>query len=284
MVDSTLAPPNITQPLLITPTPYPTYSTVTSLDENHTALNTVDGVDVVIQSGTKYIGGHSDTMGGIITVSPKTVQGQHLHPRIQNLQIHQGGILSSMDSYFMIRGLRTLHVRVERQSQSALILAQYFQEQMYNTDGLYNNNTQSYIKRVYYPGLPPPSHMIDDDDDDDISTWSAEQQHEHQQQQRQYDIARRQMRNGVYGSVLSVEFHTAIQAMAFIGGLQLLLRATSFGGTETVIEHRASIEPVTLRTSPEGLVRISVGLENVHDLIHDIQNGMRIMDIVLRDL
>jgi cystathionine gamma-synthase len=299
VVDSTLAPPNITQPLLITPTSHPTVGsdkvnttgstvqlrkkqdddttiTTTTTDCNHPP---VDGVDVVIHSGTKYIGGHSDTMGGIITVSPWTVQGQALLPNIQQIQVHQGGIVSSMDSYLMIRGLRTLHVRVERQSQSAFLLAKYIQDQMYlNEDGLYS----TYIKQVYYPGLsPPPPPKLSRNVG--TSNWTDEQQQQQQQQQQQYEIATQQMRNGVYGCVLSLEFHTAVQAMAFIGGLQIFVRATSFGGTESLIEHRASIEPPELRTSPDGLVRISVGLENVNDLINDIQNAMRIMDIVCKN-
>ena len=276
VVDSTLAPPNVTQPLRIRPSPphatmmtksrttTTTHDSTTNDDATATDGNW-DGVDVVIHSGTKYVGGHSDAMGGIITVSPWTDQGKRLHPKISALQVHQGGMLSPMDSYLMIRGLRTLHVRVERQSQSALVLAQHLQDQMYGA-------FRSYIKRVYYPGLPPKVNASDNG-----LTSDLEQQ---QQQQRQYEIASEQMMNGLYGSILSIEFDTEEQAMAFIGGLQLVVRATSFGGTETLAEHRASIEPASLRTSPAGLVRLSVGLENVNDLRGDIENALRIMSIV----
>ncbi len=264
VVDSTLAPPNVTQPLLIRPSPHATTTksrtTHDPTTKDETTTDDLDGVDVVIHSGTKYVGGHSDAMGGIITVSPWTDQGQRLHPKISALQVHQGGMLSPMDSYLMIRGLRTLHVRVERQSQSALVLAQYLQDQMYGA-------FRSYIKRVYYPGLPPKVNASDNGLTSDL-------------EQQQYEIASQQMMNGLYGSILSVEFDTEEQAMAFIGGLQLVVRATSFGGTETLAEHRASIEPASLRTSPAGLVRLSVGLENVNDLWCDIENALRIMTIV----
>jgi cystathionine gamma-synthase len=91
----------------------------------------------------------------------------------------------------------------------------------------------------------------------------------------QHDVARRQM-GGMYGGVLSVELKDEVSAMAFAGALQTIHRATSLGGTETLIEHRASVEPPERRVSPPGLLRISVGLEDPDDLIRDIDMALKI--------
>jgi cystathionine gamma-synthase len=220
VVDSTLAPPVIQQPLLF-------------------------GVDIVMHSGTKYIAGHSDALLGIVTASPYTEQGRRLGPLIHQVQVTVGGVASPMDSWLALRGLRTLHVRVERQCQTALTLARHL------------SSTDSLIRHVHYPGLPThPGHAI----------------------------AKRQMKEGCYGGVLSVEFHSEHMAMAFAGALRTMIRGTSLGGTETLIEERRSIEPEGRQTSPPGLLRISVGLEDAQDLIRDVDMALSIAKQVQEEM
>jgi cystathionine gamma-synthase len=107
-------------------------------------------------------------------------------------------------------------------------------------------NQHSLVTAVHYPGL------------------SSHPQHE---------VAKRQMKMG-FGGVLSFELADEVQATALAGALQTIQRATSLGGTETLIEHRASIEPPERRTSPPGLLRLSVGLEDPMDLIQDLENAL----------
>lgn len=224
IVDSTLAPPVIQQPLEF-------------------------GVDVVMHSGTKYFGGHSDVLLGITTASPFTIQGQRLAPLLRQVQQCVGGVASPMDSWLTLRGLRTLHVRVERQSQTALAIAEHFFHQ--------NSDPSSLVTAVHYPGLA--SHP-------------------------QHDVAKRQTKNNCFGGVLSVELKSEHAAMAFAGALQTIHRATSLGGTETLIEHRASIEPPNRTTSPPGLLRMAVGLEDASDLICDIDRALAIAQQVEKEL
>ncbi len=121
-----------------------------------------------------------------------------------------------------------MHLRVERQCQTALKLAEYLHE-------------HKNVVKCHYPGLK--SHP-------------------------QHEVAMRQML--LFGGMLSFEVETESLAMSVAGAVRIIRRATSLGGTETLIEHRASIEPPTRRTSPLGLLRLSVGLEDVDDLKHDL--------------
>ncbi|OEU11611.1 cystathionine gamma-synthase [Fragilariopsis cylindrus CCMP1102] len=204
------------------------------------------GADISFHSGTKYLAGHSDALIGTVTVSPTSHRGRTLHPLIKAVQISSGGVASPWDSWLTLRGMRTLHLRVERQCQSAMKLADYLEEKRIKT-------TISGVWAVHYPGLP--SHP-------------------------QHDVATKQMNNG-YGGVLSFELEDEIAATAFAGAVRIAQRATSLGGTETLIEHRASIEPPDQRTSPPGLLRVSVGLEDVNDLIHDFDTAFAIVKQVL---
>lgn len=213
VVDSTLAPPTLSQPLVL-------------------------GADLVMHSATKYLGGHSDVLLGVVTASPWTEQGRALVPMLKGIQMNVGGVASPMDCWLCLRGMRTLAVRVARQSATALTLAQHL---------------VSKGVTVHYPGLELHPH---------------------------HAIAQKQMKGG-YGGILSVEFDTAAMAMAVAGALRTVHRATSLGGTETLIEHRASIEPPGRVTSPEGLLRVSIGLEDVTDLIKDFDGAIDIARQVL---
>ena len=215
VVDSTMAPPCVTQPLLL-------------------------GADVVIHSATKYLGGHSDVLLGVLTASPWTDRGIEIGPVLKQVQISTGSVASPFDSWLTMRGMRTLHIRLERQCQTALSVAQHL-------EGC------RLVTKVHYPGIT--SHP-------------------------QHEVAKRQMSIG-YGGVLSFELESEAVAMAVAGALRTVSRATSLGGTETLIEHRASIEPLSRVTSPPGLLRISVGLEEAHDIIFDLDNALSIADKVV---
>ena len=223
VVDSTLAPPVIQQPL------------------QH-------GADIVLQSATKYLAGHSDALLGTLTANSTTTQGQWLAERLPQVQHLTGGVASSLDSWLCLRGLRTLSVRVQQQCQTAQRVAEWLQEYISKKDNNGGENTMS----VFYPGLP--SHP-------------------------QHAVAQRQMHGG-FGGVLSLDVGTEPRAMALAAALQTLQRATSLGGTESLIEHRASIEPPGRVTSPPGLLRLSIGLEATDDLIADLSRALAIAEEV----
>ncbi len=195
------------------------------------------GADISFHSGTKYLAGHSDALLGAVTVSPVTTRGRELAPLLHTVQELGGGVASPWDSWLTLRGLRTLQVRVERQCETAMKLAEYF-----NSD----DPKTSMIKVVHYPGLTSHPH---------------------------HNIAKQQM-DGGFGGILSIELEDDVAATAFAAALQTIQRATSLGGTETLIEHRSSIEPPTRKTSPKGLLRISVGLEDINDLLHDCDTAL----------
>jgi cystathionine gamma-synthase len=212
VVDSTMSPPCLTQPLRL-------------------------GADIVLHSATKYLGGHSDALLGIVTVSPWTQRGKEFNPALENVRIQAGAVASPFDAWLTLRGLRTLHLRVERASNNALRLAQFLE-------------SCASVRKVHYPGLS--SHP-------------------------QHAIAAKQMgAKNQFGGVLSFEMNTDVEAMAFAGALRIAQRATSLGGTETLVEHRASIEPPGRVVSPPGLLRVSVGIENIDDLLQDFKTAIAI--------
>lgn len=194
-----------------------------------------------MHSGTKYLGGHSDALLGVLTASPKTQRGKELAPKLKTVQAYTGGVASPWDSWLSMRGIRTLQVRVERQSATAATLAKYL-------------NDHNMVVAVHYPGLE--GHP-------------------------QHHIAKSQMSS--FGGVFSMELQDEIVAMAFAAALRTMQRATSLGGTETLIEHRASIEPPERRTSPPGLLRVSVGLEDVEELINDVENALSVASMVVEE-
>jgi cystathionine gamma-synthase len=218
VVDSTWAPPFISQPLKL-------------------------GADVVAHSGTKYLGGHSDVLLGIVCTSPFTRTGKWLSERVRGVQTSIGSVPSPFECWLTLRGLRTLHLRVERCSRSALELAQFLE-------------SHPHVVKCHYPGLRSHPHH-------DIATNQMK------------GIASRNEIN-LYGGMLSFELESEAMAMAVAAAVRVIRRATSLGGTESLIEHRFSIEPPERRVSPEGLLRVSVGLEDVNDLKEDLERALRI--------
>ena len=187
------------------------------------------GADVVMHSATKYLNGHSDVVAGALVFR---VRDSHCE-RAVRLRAMLGTVLGPFEAALLLRGLRTLDVRVRHQSASALTLARHFAQ-------------HPGVEAVLYPGLTThPGHVV----------------------------AARQMRGG-FGGMLSVRVaggETA--AIATAANVKLWKRATSLGGVESLIEHRASIEGPS-SPCPTNLLRLSVGLEAAADLIGDLEQAL----------
>ena len=187
------------------------------------------GADVVMHSTTKYIGGHSDVLGGALVCK----SNDQVAERLRAVQMAGGAVPSPFECWLLVRGIRTLPVRVMAQSRNAALLAEHL-------------SRHGKVKAVHYPGLS--SHP-------------------------QHAIAARQM--SMPGAMMSVQVGASgDEARAVASRLQFFTQATSLGGTESLIEHRASVEgPGSL--APDNLLRISVGLENADDLIADWEAALR---------
>jgi len=187
------------------------------------------GADLVMHSTTKYLGGHSDVLGGIVVARAASAELEGL----RHFQGAGGGVPSPFDCWLLLRSLPTLPLRVHQQSANALEVARFLA-------------SDRRVERVHYPGLEQhPGHAL----------------------------ATRQMRGG-YGAVVSFQVPgTAAEAMAVAGRVRLFTRATSLGGVESLIEHRASMEG-PLSQTPPNLIRLSIGLENVADLMADLEQAL----------
>jgi cystathionine gamma-synthase len=186
------------------------------------------GADLILHATTKYLGGHSDVLGGAVVVRERG----SLLDRLRTLQTAGGAVPSPFDCWLVLRGIRTLPYRVRAHSEHALRVATFLA-------------AHPRVERVHYPGLPShPGHAI----------------------------ARRQM--ALFGGMLSVQVKGGAEAaMAVAAKVRVFTRATSFGGTESLVEHRASIEgPGT--TTPDNLLRMSIGLEHPDDLIEDLGQAL----------
>ncbi|MDN5199891.1 PLP-dependent aspartate aminotransferase family protein [Fulvivirgaceae bacterium BMA10] len=195
------------------------------------------GIDIVLHSGTKYLGGHSDLCFGALLTSKK------LKEKITKSALSFGGSLNAMDCYLIERSLKTLGVRVKQQNKNAMKLATFLHD-------------HSDIAAVYYPGL------------------------EHH---KDHEIAKRQMTGG-FGGMLSFEIKDASmdQVNLFLDSLHLIQAAVSLGGVETTIcspketsHAKLSAEERKKIGIRDGLLRLSVGIEDVDDLIQDIEQALQ---------
>ena len=192
------------------------------------------GADVVVHSATKYIGGHSDVVGGAVMTSNDDLE--------QQLRFHQnaiGAVPSPFDCWLLLRGIKTLALRVERQSENAMVVARALE-------------TNSAVQRVHYPGLE--SHPG-------------------------RSVAQRQMR--VFGGMVSFEVKDEATAFRVLERLQIFALAESLGAVEALAEHparmtHASIPPEERRRSGvgDGLIRLSIGVEDVADLVADLESAL----------
>ena len=212
---------------------------ITTLADNTfaTPINTRPlalGIDLVVHSATKFLGGHHDLLAGVVVGSRATLE------RIWELAIVLGGNLGAFEAWLLLRGLRTLALRVERQNASALAVAQFLER-------------HPAVARVHYPGLEShPQHVL----------------------------ARAQMRG--FGGVLSVVLRGGMSAaLACMQRLKLFTQAVSLGGIESLAMHAATVWSGTLSEEQTeaagvdaGLIRLSVGLEDVSDLIADLDQAL----------
>ncbi len=189
------------------------------------------GADLVMHSTTKYLGGHSDLMGGALICKNNDDWWQ----KIRQVQEYGGAIPSPQDCYMLVRSIKTLPYRMKGHVSNALLLAQFLEH-------------QPKVERVMYPGLY--SHP-------------------------QYEIAKAQMKS--FGGMLSFCVKGgAEEAKKVVNSVKIFTQATSLGGVESLIEHRYSVEGPD-STTPKNLIRVSVGLENIEDLIEDISLAINIL-------
>lgn len=194
------------------------------------------GVDIVVHSATKYIGGHSDIIGGVAIVGDNT----ELADRLKFIQNATGGILGPFDSFLALRGVKTLDVRMERHNKSAEKIAQWLQ-----------NHPK--VEKVWYPGL------------------STHPQHE---------LAKRQMRG--FGGMITAVLKGDLEASRrMLSTCKVFTLAESLGGVESLIEHPAIMTHASVPKEQrealgisDGLIRLSVGIESVEDLIADLDEAL----------
>jgi len=192
------------------------------------------GIDVVVHSMTKYLNGHSDVVAGcLVTNDEKIAEGIYFR------QNAIGAVLGPMDSFLVLRGLKTLGVRMERHQENAKRIAAYLE-------------AHPKVRKVVYPGLP--SHP-------------------------QHELAKRQMRG--FGGMLSFEIDGGLQAAdRFLRSVRIFALAESLGGVESLIEHPAIMTHASIPKETrdalgisDGLIRLSVGIENAEDLIDDLERA-----------
>ena len=195
------------------------------------------GIDIVLHSATKYLGGHSDLIAGALVIGKKD---EELVARMANIVNSLGPITGAFDSYLILRSLKTLAVRMDRHNTNALALAEHF-------------NGHNDIEEVIYPGL------------------STHPQHE---------LASQQM-NG-FGGIISMNIKGGLEkSKSFLEQTKIFALAESLGGVESLIEHPALMTHASLPKDrreaigiSDGLVRLSVGLESLDDLIEDIEQAL----------
>ncbi|MEO0231537.1 MAG: aminotransferase class I/II-fold pyridoxal phosphate-dependent enzyme [candidate division WOR-3 bacterium] len=195
------------------------------------------GADVVIHSLTKYLTGHSDAIGGIVISRKEIVQ-----PIKEHYLTHLGGCLSPFNAWLTLRGIKTLHLRMERHSTNAMKLAEFL-------------NNHPNVERVFYPGL---------------KNFEG------------HKIAKKQMENGFSGMLSFIIKGGKEKGIKFLNSLRICTLAVSLGAVETLVEHPASMthstytEDELLKAGIDpGLIRVSVGLEDIDDIIEDFERALR---------
>jgi cystathionine beta-lyase/cystathionine gamma-synthase len=191
------------------------------------------GADIVVHSTTKFLNGHSDSVGGVVVSNSDEVA-----EKIGFLQNAVGAILSPFDSFLVLRGVKTLAVRMKRHEENGGAMANYLAH-------------HAKVQKIYYPGLP--DHP-------------------------QHELAKRQM-NG-FGALISFDLGSYADAKKFLDRVRLCSLGESLGGVETLISHPESMTHASVPAETRhrlgitrGLVRISVGIEDIEDLIGDLENA-----------
>lgn len=191
------------------------------------------GADIVLHSATKYLGGHSDVVNGLMVLNDTEVFKQ-----LKFLQNAIGAVPGPQDCFLVLRGIKTLHVRMDRHCANAMKIATWLE-------------THPQIKRVLYPGLK--SHDG-------------------------HEIAKQQMTCG-FGGMISFIVEDAAKAKRVVEATKLFTLAESLGGVESLIEVPAGMTHMSVAGSPlevsPALIRISVGIENVEDLLADLDAALK---------
>lgn len=192
------------------------------------------GCNIVIHSSTKYINGHSDIIGGVVITN-----NDDIHNRIRYIQNAIGAVPSPFDCWLILRSTKTLAVRMDRHNQNAIALAECLSK-------------MKQVKKVYYPGL---------------------------QDHPQHELAKKQMRG--FGGMVSVELGDTELTHRFLKKLKIFTLAESLGGVESLICHPASMTHASVPKEKreqygitDSLVRLSVGIEDIEDLIADVENAL----------
>lgn len=193
------------------------------------------GADVVVHSATKYLGGHSNVVAGLIVVND-----QELLEKLHFIQNSTGGVLGPFDSFILLQGIKTLGVRLDRHNENASKIAEF----------LLNSN---YVSKIYYPGL---------------------------KDSKGYEIQKKQASG--FGGMISFVVADNLDYKKFVKSLKLITLAESLGGVESLICHPATMThaaiPYEIRQKVgivDNLLRLSVGIENVDDLIDDLNNAFK---------
>ncbi|MGQ9643630.1 MAG: trans-sulfuration enzyme family protein [Ignavibacterium sp.] len=192
------------------------------------------GIDIVLHSTTKYLNGHSDIIGGILVTSDEKI-----HERIRYIQNAAGGVPSPFDCWLVLRSTKTLAVRMKQHEANAIEFARFLEQ-------------SGFANRVIYPGLT--SHP-------------------------QHELAKKQMRG--FGGMVSADFGTIEQAKKVLNGVKIFTLAESLGGVESLICHPASMTHASVPKDErdkmgltDSLVRFSVGIEDIEDLIEDVKQAI----------
>ena len=192
------------------------------------------GADIVLHSTTKYLNGHCDVVGGMLITNDEKI-----HERLRYLQNAIGAVPSPFDCWLTLRATKTLAVRMKQHNENAIQIADYL-------------STKSYVKKVIYPGLK--SHP-------------------------QHELAKKQMSG--FGGMISVDFGNIETAKKVISKLKVFTLAESLGGVESLVSHPASMTHASVPKEErdklgitDGLIRFSVGIEDVEDLIADIEQAL----------
>lgn len=201
------------------------------------------GADIVVHSATKYLGGHGDLVGGLVAGSAETMQ----KVRLEGLKDMTGAVMSPFTATLIMRGLKTLALRMERHSRTALAIAQWLE-------------AQPQVAAVHYPGLASFA---------------------------QAELASGQM--ALPGGMIAFDLAGGYeQGIRFMNRLQMVMRAVSLGDAETLVQHPASMTHSTYTPGEraahgigEGLLRLSVGLEDAEDILADLDQALKASDLAI---
>jgi len=210
----------------------------TPINQNPIAL----GADLVIHSATKFLGGHADALGGVVCGSHELVE------KIYHFREINGATMDPMAAYLILRGMKTLHLRVRQQCENAMTLAKYLQ-------------TKEMVEAVYYPGLETHPH---------------------------HDIAKKQMKN--FGGMLSFAVKGGVDTVRdLLPKLQYANRAANLGAVETTVGPARTTSHVECTPEeraamgiPEGLIRISCGIEDIEDILADFEQAFNHVESILK--